>query len=260
MAPFGRGLAVHEGIPPTGPEKGEADIMLAAGAWANAQFESTTALARGPASPLRVLQVAEDALRRADALIDGSPQKSLRACRSGCSACCRLAVSVTVPEALRMAQWLRQEHDAASLAQVRCSVSATRTAISHLTIEQRAAARVACALLGAAGECTIYPARPIGCRGFTSFSSEACTAALQANQPGHSGPMDKQAWAGAAAVTEGLIRALRQADVDAGHYELHGAVQRALEIPDAGERWLRGEDLFGDCPRVRSQRIGGPHP
>lgn len=244
---------------PTGPKDVSAGILLAAGEWANAQLESTTALARGPASPLRVLQVADDALQRADAIIDGSPQKSLRACRSGCSACCRLAVSVTLPEALGMAHWLRQERDAASLAELRRRIAATSTAISHLTMEQRAVARVSCALLGAAGECTIYPARPIGCRGFTSFSSEACNAALQANQPGHTGPMDKQAWAGAAAVTEGLTRALRQADVDAGHYELHGAVLRALEMPDAGERWLRGEDLFGNCPRVRSRRISGPH-
>ena len=41
-----------------------------------------------------------------------------------------------------------------------------------------------------------------------------------------------------------MTRALKSAGLDANIYELNSAVATALEIPDAAERWARGEDVF----------------
>lgn len=221
---------------------------------AREQLAEAQAAANGGTS-LQVLNMTAAALRRMDEVAEQSPDSERRACRAGCSSCCYLQVAITVPEALWIADQLRCTLSQGELEAVRARILGANARVSHLTLEQRAAARVPCALLDAGGACGIYEFRPLGCRGFTSFDRRLCDEALAADEPGHSGPMDRVAWAASAAIAEGLARGLAAADVDGAHYELHSAVGRALDQPDAGERWMRGEDVFSDCGRVISERI-----
>jgi hypothetical protein len=48
-------------------------------------------------------------------------------------------------------------------------------------------------------------------------------------------------------VLVGLRDGLREAGLDDGLYEMHSALARALDVPDAAERWARGEKLFATC-------------
>ena len=225
---------------------------------ADEQAAETRAALRGSSRPLPVLALAEAAARRTSQRMAGSPDEQRRACKAGCSACCHLAVAVTVPEALLIAARLREQRTAIEFAGLCEKIAATSARVSDLTIEARAEVRIPCALLGQDGACTVYHFRPIGCRGYTSFSKNACDAALAAAEPGHDGPMDRVAWTASGAVTEGLTRALRELCVDPGHYEFHSAVLRAIETPAAEQRWARGEDLFSDCGQVKSLRLQGP--
>ncbi len=42
----------------------------------------------------------------------------------------------------------------------------------------------------------------------------------------------------------GLIQALKSAGLDSNIYELNSALAKALETPDAADRWARGEKVF----------------
>ncbi len=216
--------------------------------------DTRAALAARPRA-LPVLNFAPAAAARTDAAIDASPDRARQACRAGCSACCHLAVAVTIPEALWIAMRLQAERTAKQLHALVTRIAEHARRVGALTIEARARARVPCALLGDDGACTIHPFRPLGCRGYTSFSKELCDAALAADQPGHDGPLDAVAWAAAGAIGDGLKAALREADLDDQHYEFHSAILRAIETPDAEARWSRGEDVFSDLPRVVSERL-----
>ncbi len=207
------------------------------------------------AQPLPVLTLAERAAAAVEKWSDRAPDRSRRACRAGCAHCCYMAVSVTALEALWLADRLRAACAPEELAAKIEQIAATSARVSNLTIEARAAARVPCALLGPDGNCTMHPFRPLGCRGWTSFSAELCAAALAAGEPGHSGPCDRVALAAAGSVTEGLQRGFRAAGVDAGHYEFHAALLRALTHPDAAAEWSCGRPVFSDLPRVVSERL-----
>lgn len=207
---------------------------------------------------LSVLQAGRAALAFASRIGDKSADVPQRACRAGCSACCHLAVAVLPIEALVIAAGLRNSRSVQENAMLLDRVRATSARVSHLTIEQRACAKIPCALLGDDGACTIHDFRPIGCRGWTSFDRAACDAALQEERPGHTGPQDHWNYVAAGCVTEGLQHALRELNLPAEHVEFHTAVAVAMEQPDVAERFAAGENPFAGCPRVTSGALRGP--
>lgn len=206
---------------------------------------------------LHVLQIATAGIAAVEQASDASPQKAQRACRAGCSACCHLMVSITPPEAFLIADRLQASRSAAEFAAARAKIAATAERVEHLTIEQRAQVRIPCALLSPDGACSIHEFRPLGCRGWTSFSKDDCDTALRDARPGHDGPQDSVLYFAAAAASEAMGGAARSASVDAGNYEFHGALRRATETPDGATRWAAGEAVFAGCGRVRSERLLG---
>ncbi|MEP0845339.1 MAG: hypothetical protein HRF50_00800 [Phycisphaerae bacterium] len=216
--------------------------------------ESANRLRSHPTA-LAVISLAADVVESASSLAAGSPDRPRQACRVGCSWCCHMAVSVTAPEALLIVDRLRETLPPEGFAEAVDRIRETSKQVSHLTLERRAAARVPCALLGRAGECTVHWFRPIGCRAWTSLSAAACEQAFLRDQPGHASDMDRTAWAVGNAVTEGLERGIRDRGLDAGQFELHSVVLRAIEAPDAALRWARGEPVFEGCARVTSDAL-----
>lgn len=226
-------------------------------ALATAQDTTATLLTfRGSpaATALPIVDLSRRAAAKLHAETDHLPDAGRRACAAGCSACCHMAVSVTAPEAIRVAEELRSQLAPGPLHDVRERLAAQSQRVSALTLEARAAARIPCALLGPTGACEIHPFRPLGCRGWTSFSRDACEAALIRGENGHSGELDQATFVAAAAAAEGLQAGARAADTDGGAYELHSACLQALQTPDAAARWARGEPIFAACARVRSER------
>ncbi|MGE0478848.1 MAG: YkgJ family cysteine cluster protein [Phycisphaerae bacterium] len=233
-----------------------ADDCAAVAAFAGRVAEAAAGAADAELQPhrtaLRVVQAAIRAEAAADALMDRSPDRARRACQAGCSFCCHIAVSLTVPEALRIAAELRATRTAEDLRRVRDRIASVSARVSALSLEERAKARTACALLGADGACTIYEFRPLGCRSWTSLARDDCERAFERNEPGHRGAQDKVGYVAACAVTEGLERGLRAAGLDAAQYEFHSAVLRALDDEQAAERFAAGERVFAGCARVWS--------
>jgi hypothetical protein len=113
------------------------------------------------------------------------------ACKRGCTGCCEEPIMVFRPEAVRVARWLKQPENAEARAAFlaaypawKAKVGQTPARLSELSPgapEAYLAAHVAgwrqrvlCAF-NRDGDCTIYPVRPITCRGGHALhTSERC--------------------------------------------------------------------------------------
>lgn len=100
-------------------------------------------------------------------------------CRRGCSACCRLSVSVTVHEAKLAVLAAEDAGWPIDVDRVRLQSTAHGAkAWRSLPVEAQA-----CVFLTDAGECAIYPHRPIACRKYLVVNDPADCDTIR--KPGH---------------------------------------------------------------------------
>lgn len=142
------------------------------------------------------------------------------ACAAGCAHCCKLHVSISAPEAIVLAAFLRD----------------TRPPREVDAILARLDARPTCPLL-VNDQCIAYPVRPLPCAAANSLDAEACAR-------GGEIPIDGLKLGAIRATQIGLSVAAMARGLDFDRYELRGALRVALTTPDAAERWLAGERLF----------------
>jgi len=167
------------------------------------------------------------------------------ACAAGCSHCCHVHADATVPEVLAIVAHVEQAWTAEDRAALRERLARQARAVAHLTDQARWAARIPCALLDAAGRCTIHAARPLRCRAFHACSADPCRAAFEgATEPEPEPERIARLDRAHDAVERGYDRALTGAGLSARGYRLELALGIALAVPDAGARWLSGDDAF----------------
>lgn len=162
------------------------------------------------------------------------------ACAAGCAHCCKLHVSISAPEAIVLATFLRDTLSPTALATVTARVEATAARVATFDHDARMEADLACALL-VEGRCIAYPVRPLACAAANSLDAEACAR-------GGEIPIEPNQLSAIHATQIGLAVASAARALDYGRYELSGALAVALRTPDAAERWLRGEKLFTRTP------------
>lgn len=172
--------------------------------------------------PAEGAAVATAAHQCADAAIARSPEAGTRACASGCSFCCHFPVGVTFAEAERLLQALAGE----PALQDRVISAAAETA--RLSWQQLAAAMVPCPLLRD-GNCAVYAARPLGCRGWNSADASACAA-------GTSVPLDEPAYTAALGASAALTDWAARVHLPVAARELGSALAAMLAVPDATAR------------------------
>lgn len=151
-------------------------------------------------------------------------------------------IALTAPEAITLAECLREGMSAADLERVRSESEDNVGWIRRISSVYGGDAP--CALQQADCVCAAWPARPLQCR--------AVHAVSLARAGGDDDPwLDHGALRHAeqigAGTLAGLRDSLRKAGLDDGLYEMHSALARALEVPDAAERWARGENVFATC-------------
>lgn len=167
------------------------------------------------------------------------------ACHKGCAACCTLRVTATAPEVLLIGRYIAQTAahflGAAGIDLPR-RVAECDARTRGLGEEERVALRCRCAFI-AGGVCTIYPVRPLACRGHASYDKHACAdaAAGRADAVPHSEPHRF-----VRAMVQGALQSsLRDAGMPWGLYELNHALQLALTDPACSEgAWRSGVDVF----------------
>ena len=224
--------------------------------------EDVRATLSGETEPQPLAELVDEvfalAARWATTLRDGGgsdAKRRLPVCAPGCSSCCHLhAVFVTAPEALRLATHLRRARSASELARLRALVDRRANETRELSRAERGLARVPCPLLDEAGACSVHPARPLLCRGYTSCDKDACLRAFDAGDALASPPGDLGAASAHLDAFAGVLLGAARSGRDAGPYELIAALRVALD-DDAELRWARGEPVF-DAAGTRIEHDG----
>lgn len=169
-------------------------------------------------------------------------------CKRGCSYCCHQQVTVTAPEAVAIAEVIRAAGSDA--------VEGTRTLVAQRATAAKASgsaegymqARLPCAFLDEDGTCLVYHVRPIMCRAYLSTNVDTCRDLYeQVEDQSKRAAMDMGALLTTTAVMHGMLKAATDERLDGRIYEMHSAVQRALEDPEAGPKWRNGDDPFAGC-------------
>jgi len=222
------------------------------------QNEITTAAAntahamlRGEATLERTVKLAESAMAAMSRLADGLLARAAAgsvACKDGCDHCCYQSVGVTPPEALAIANHLRQNLAASEFTRIVAHISASHERTRGLSAEERFSPDYPCPFLNE-GSCSIYEVRPLSCRGMNSLDADECSARLR--QPevraafietGAGGRSFMEPIRGFHAVSAGMQLALAELyGLDMRPLELTAAIRLLLTAPDTlvGE-WLAG--------------------
>src|SRR5262249_51463363 len=120
---------------------------------------------RGSRTPLTLIEIADHGTRVAEEAVGQAvraepPPPS--AWKEGCDWCCHLTVGTSVPEVVRIVEYLRQALSPEEFAALRERVLRLDGQRRGLKSVKRGAARLPCALL-VNHRCAAYPARPLTC-------------------------------------------------------------------------------------------------
>ncbi len=193
---------------------------------------------------------AGEAAGMAQALIERAlaarPPTAALACRRGCAYCCHSFVGVIAPEVFRLADAVRASKAGALAAD---AVHARCGPLKGIAPQDRIGAKLPCPLL-VDGLCGVYADRPMVCRQTTSLSLEACIDEYEDRNRNVQVPVSPLHLAHAGNVHVALLAALHATGLPVEAHELSGALDLALTMPDAEQRWLAGEDVFGGLPNV----------
>jgi Fe-S-cluster containining protein len=208
------------------------------------QVRTSHALGRGR-TPVTLIQIADCGARIADEALQQATQiepPACSACKEGCDWCCHLTVGTSVPEVVRIVDYLRQNLSPEEFAALRERVHR----LDDERRERRAAghseAGLPCALL-VDHRCIAYPVRPLMCGGFNSSDAGECERFVQS-----SGQTPLPLYAPqlrlAAFILDGMLAGLSDSGLAAERVELTAALRIALDTPGVIDRFLAGEPIF----------------
>ncbi len=163
------------------------------------------------------------------------------ACQKGCATCCTLRVTATAPEILLVVRYIALADASRPELNLAKRVAKANQATCGLNEPERVKLRRRCPFI-MQGVCTIYPVRPLACRGHACYDAKACIHAA-------AGKIDEIPISEPHRLFRGLIQnALQSALRDGGYdwhlYELNQALTLALSAPSCHGRWADGETIF----------------
>lgn len=194
------------------------------------------------ASRQTAVALAHELEAEASQIIEQSLPSIVAAREPQCSDCSAQTIRVTVPETLAIVDELRQNASSRDLWRVRDR--------ARRNVEQRsrdstgAGAATLCPLLSDDHRCAVFAARPLYCRGRCRPN---CNQTEESRTTTESESPQRFAAAFGDGISSGLSQGLTKAGLDGRSYELNRALIQALDVPDAAERWLRGEPVFEAC-------------
>ncbi len=173
------------------------------------------------------------------------------ACRKGCSWCCHQQVSVSVAEAIAITDHVTRRFAPDRLAALRTRLDALDQRTAGLGPTDYARTASPCAFLEE-GSCSIHTVRPFRCRAYHSTDADYCHWKLDHPEEAAAERRERRVrpvypgepvriFDGA---LRGMATAIRDSGFPGGAHFLTGAVRIALDQPDAGARWLKGEAVF----------------
>ncbi len=235
---------------PTGPRAEPEEVTSLRMRYVVAVREATRRVFAGRPSADGAEQVAAIAADFADREVETWRQADLSpkdlACREGCSSCCHVPIAATVPEVIRIAMAILDDHGPGELALLRDGIERHRQAVSGARRVGPGRVMHPCPFLDD-GRCSIYEIRPLICRGWSSRDVERCEA-YHADPLRDAGiPIDGIQHTIAGGIALGIQDALRSSGLDDRPVELVPAIRIVLDDPGAVARWLGGEPAFREA-------------
>jgi Fe-S-cluster containining protein len=207
---------------------------------------ATVAILKTGRMPLHICDVAGQAVTVADdatrAAMITEPPRAAAACKEGCAWCCYKEVGTTVPEVLRMVTHLQQSLAPHELQALRERVARLHEQRKTAQTRSRSDTNIPCALL-VDNRCSVYPVRPLTCRGFNSSDARRCELSLdpriRADVPAYA-PQQRLA----TLVLDGMRSGLAESGLSVALLELTAALHLALTDSDALDQWREGQPAF----------------
>jgi Fe-S-cluster containining protein len=189
--------------------------------------------------------------RLIESLLARAPAGAI-ACKAGCDHCCHQSVGLTPPEALAIRDHLRATRSPEALAALAARIAELRGRTRGLTTDERYSPQFPCPFLEA-GQCSIYEARPLACRGMNALDAGDCARRLRDPAAraeflarGAGGRSFMEPIRAFHAVSAGLQIALAELyRLDMRPLDLVGAMDLLLNGPgETDARWLDGQGGF----------------
>ena len=167
------------------------------------------------------------------------------ACKEGCDYCCHLRVDATLSEAISCLNYLEATQTLLDYQATKQRIERTAEQLSKMSNAERADSKLPCPLL-VDRRCSVYPVRPIKCRGYTSRKVEDCREDFE--QPGHQGQVLADAVLFSAMEQASVVvrNTLRSAGVDPTIRDLVAQLGRLLDPNSAAT-----SDGVGGLPSQR---------
>ncbi len=180
--------------------------------------------------------------------VPGEPKP---ACARGCSHCCHARVELTAPEVFVLARFLREHPDPERAARI----ATTAKALGPLDGRAHHLTQIRCALLGDAGECSAYSARPIACRRAHSTDAAVCAAVHRDPAIRVSVPFAATLQWNTSSLVLGWLEGLAHAGRPPHHYELHAALAIALGDDGAEAQFVNGGEPLRAAPTRAAEEL-----
>ena len=181
------------------------------------------------------------------------------ACKKGCAFCCHgREVHATSLEVLRIAGYVAENFPIDQIGALLTRAAEVEQAKKEQWNAGPPRRNFRCPLL-VDNVCSVYPVRPLVCRGFNSYDAYACE--LQKSFLQENAKIEGYAHQGRAAqaALAGLRRGLDEAGLGADVLDLAPALRIVLTTQNVAPRWLSGEPVFeGARARIDRDKEGSP--
>ncbi|MGE4423821.1 MAG: YkgJ family cysteine cluster protein [Pseudodesulfovibrio sp.] len=241
-------------LPPTSPE---AQREALADCLSRERMEAFAAALRPQGEPAdQPVKALHDAVREAydvcESMMDELQLDPPLACKRGCIHCCYNQVAVTEPEALFLGLHLLGTRSPERLRDLADRARALADGLKGKSWREIGMIRhrLPCLFLEDGG-CSVYPARPLACRGWNSVDETMClrsNLSQDAMTPIENHPIMRQI---ADAIQSGLLRGASSLGLEAGYLLMARAMALLLSddpeqgLIDGTADWLDGKPFFG---------------
>jgi len=217
-----------------------------------ALYEDTEAIISTNRTPEGLKALVENAIETMETLWeDVRSEAPDYACKKGCSYCCHQSVMATAAEVIYAAQFLHANLSEDEVIKLRDHVAARARKVDGMDNHERVDKRIPCAFL-AEDVCSIYPVRPLQCRGGFSEDADYCRDLLDRREEtaqkvardeidGKYLLLPKMLYDSAQI---GMAGALSKDGLNSQPLDFASALAIALSDPNVAEKWLRGWPVF----------------
>ena len=226
-------------------EQAQGDLLAEAYHLRQAERETATEILGKRKNRARLIELVDEAAGLAELMICQISSFEVD-CGPGCDWCCYQRVSATPAEVLRIADFLRQTRSPEELAALQQALAQLDAQTRGVSVQQRLGLKQLCPLL-VDGGCSIYPVRPLTCRGYTSNSAAVCRRKVEEPEQPVKVEADPVRYIFCQGVLNGLDDGLADNGLEHGMVELIAALRIALDDPNSLKRWLKGERIFTDA-------------